>query len=528
MASDVDIKAIIARCLRDPVFFCRTFLEDWFPDEMPWVHRGLLAIMTQRCSFLEQYGDMDKIIRHFVWSPDPFAAPEDLVEYPIFSYDEAGVLTMTIAPNTGVMMPRGFSKTTLCNAKNLWKILHSLTKFTLYVSESGPHASTQLGNIKTQLESNEKIRAVYGDLVGKKWTEDEIICANGVYVAARGRGGQVRGLLKNGNRPDDITIDDLEDEESVLTDGQRAKAKKFLYSSVMPALRKVLAKGGVIRPTLTMLGTLLHKEAVLMTVAQDPEFNFIRFAAVDRDGDALWADNMSLEALEKKKFAMSLAGELASYYMEYMSKLSDASTAKFSNVRRGEPKWDEINGLAIAVDPAISEALKADFFSIVVMAMEKGGQLWVLDTFIKKGVLPREQIDKIFEYYVKWKRYYPKVGIESIAYQKALVHLVREEMFRKKEYFEITEIAGHAQSKDKRILGILQPRYANGYIKHCGRHTELETQLLDYPNGKKDGPDAAAMCVTLLDPYAASAVGDKDLAEDEYDPEEDMTLNSCP
>ena len=187
--ASLDVKSIIARNLSDPVYFCRTFLEEWFPDEMPWVHRGLLAIMTRRCAFLPAYGEMDKILRHFVWSPNPFAKEEDRIEYPIFQMNE-GTLRMVISPNTAVMMPRGFSKTTLCNGKNIWKAVHSLMKFGLYISESGPHAERQLGNVKTQFESNQLLLKVYGELRGKTWAADEVLLANGTYFAARGRGGE--------------------------------------------------------------------------------------------------------------------------------------------------------------------------------------------------------------------------------------------------------------------------------------------------------------------------------------------------
>jgi hypothetical protein len=44
-------------------------------------------------------------------------------------------------------------------------------------------------------------------------------------------------------------------------------------------------------------------------------------------------------------------------------------------------------------------------------------------------------------------------------------------------------------------------------------------QLLDWPNGKKDYPDALAMAISLLDPYAAQAADpEKDLADDDYEP----------
>ena len=85
-----------------------------------------------------------------------------------------------------------------------------------------------------------------------------------------------------------------------------------------------------------------------------------------------------------------------------------------------------------------------------------------------------------------------------------------------------TETHSNKEKKVQRIKKILQPRYANGYIKHVKRFLELEKELLDIPNGKHDDcPDSLAGCVALLDPWAAAASGEKDLSEDEFEPLDD-------
>lgn len=59
----------------------------------------------------------------------------------------------------------------------------------------------------------------------------------------------------------------------------------------------------------------------------------------------------------------------------------------------------------------------------------------------------------------------------------------------------------HAKAKAERINGLLQPRYAAGYVRHARRFPEYEAQLLDFPNGKHDdGPDAVSGALGLLNP----------------------------
>lgn len=109
-------------------------------------------------------------------------------------------------------------------------------------------------------------------------------------------------------------------------------------------------------------------------------------------------------------------------------------------------------------------------------------------------------------------------------FSSSLIHLLREEMFRKKHYMnEITPITHKRNNKILRVESILHPRFANGYIEFSRVFETLEEQLEDWPNGKKDLPDALAMVISLLDPFAAQAADpEKDLSEDEYLPLEKL------
>ena len=153
-----EVKAVARKGYDDPHFFCKFFLEEWFSLPMPWVHRGVLAILTRRCGFLqvfdEHYGEaeLDKLIRNFTWKEDP--NDKDSPEHSIFAINAEGVLEMTLGQHTLVMMPRGISKTTLANAVTIWYIEYHERKFPVYVSEAQTHASRQLTNVTTQLLIN--------------------------------------------------------------------------------------------------------------------------------------------------------------------------------------------------------------------------------------------------------------------------------------------------------------------------------------------------------------------------------------
>ena len=519
----LDFKRKLAlECYQDPVLYCKTFLNHWFSGPIPWVHRGILALLLRRTDFLLKYGDMEKILKHFVYKTNPML--KDSPTKPIFSIHECdGKTTVRMETHKRVliMMPRGMSKTTLANAANHYLITYMDCMFPVYVSEAGPHAEMQLGNVKREFETNTLHREVFGNKVpnrqdSEKWTNSQITTTEGVTVIARGRQAQIRGLNYNANRPDRFIIDDVEDKESVSTPEQITKTRAWFFSDVVPALDRMKGNGSMI-----VLGTLLHQDALLMHLMRDPRWTAIRFSAVDLDGEALWGANLSLEQLEQEKTSYALAGRLGDFYMEFMSELRDSNTAPFKPefIRYGTPVLDDIAATAVAIDPAISKRTTADDCAFAVASITTKGKIFIREVTGSVGMSPREQID---EYFRLCKLYQPqRHGVESVAYQAALTFLLTEEMFRQNYYFEPIPIT-HSAKKTERILGVLQPRYASGHVFHERIFPKLEKELLDFPNGKDNYPDVVAMAIALLDPYAAQAADpDSDLGNDTYKPLEE-------
>jgi predicted phage terminase large subunit-like protein len=506
-----ELKAIAQEAYDDPVYFCKTFLPHLFPQEIPWLHRGVLAILTRRTEFLHRYGEVDKIVENFVYERDGKIVP-------IFHRRDDGSLYMVLGRYTLIMLPRGFAKTTLAgNAVPLYDILYGEQPFAIYVSETATHAQMQMENIKRELESNERIKAVFGALRpgredSARWAQDAFETTSGMAMAARGRGGQIRGLKHGPHRPRKIIFDDLEDKESCSTEEQRKKTRTWFYGDVLPALPELDRDATVVG-----LGTLLHQDALLTYLERDPQWTVVKFGVRDRGGNWLWPANINEHKYEVKKKSAVLAGELSTFIMEYDNVYTSDESAKFkadSITYAPAPPRDELQ-VAVYCDPAISEAKDADFTVIAAVGMSAQGKLYVLDMLAQRGMSPREQVDKYFEFLLRWRP--QKAGVESVAYQKALVHLIREEMFRKKYYIELTAVR-NSTNKIARINGILQPRYAAGYIVHTRRFPELEAQLLDFPNGKHDdAPDAVAGAIALLDPYAPMAAGE-DLGKDSMPP----------
>lgn len=528
---DTARKELMAAGLADPVLFLRTFLPHWFGKKIPWAHRGMIAIILRQSDFLLNFGpetwpeeqavwtrrDLDKIIKHFVWKEHPKAKPVPL--FTLHEFEDGSLrLDLAVAKNTQVVWPRGFGKTTTINGCQIYKIAYKLKKFMVYLSETATHADQQIENIKRELTSNAALIAVFGvfkpDRADEEsWRNGFFQTKTGITVMAKGRGGQVRGTLVGDSRPDDFIIDDVEDKESVRTPEQREKTLTWLYADVLPAENQIKKNA-----TFTMVGTLLHREAMIPKVMGDPDWVSIVFGAIDPDGEPLWPEYMTLEQIEKKKRSFIRVGKLAEFYMEFLSELRNVEGAKFPGPFTIIPRVrSDFVAVALALDPAIGEKRTADYCSFAVTGMTEQGIHHVLDMHMEKAMSPRAIINKFFDLVMLWDPTHK--GIESVAFQKALVHLVKEEQFRKarvlgpKAYFEVIPIP-NGQNKFLRVEGVLQPRYAAGYITHQRTFPELEEQLLDWPAAKLDGPDSVAMAITLLDPYAGTTYDNGDPNED--------------
>lgn len=523
-----DLAFVLEHFYADPVALLRELLGHWFPKKMPWVHRGLLALALERTDFLLAFGpeqwqeesaewteaELGKIERHFKDSRGKklFFVERDADGKPVR-------VDILANDRMATVLPRGFSKTTLYKGILIICILYQMHKVMLYVSEAGPHAESQVKDIRMELEYNERITELYGTLAPsrsdpQKWANDEFETLTGIYLIARGRGGQVRGLNRASTRPSLILFDDLEDEESVSTDDQKRKVRQWFRGALERAGR-LIGKTKIFG-----LGTILAYDALIPTLKKLGSWLVVEFGAVDPDGDPLWAEAMSLAKIEDLRISYAESGDLPVFYREVLSKNTPDEMKKFrlDKLRHLSRPLEDCIARAIAIDPAISAKSGASLCAYAVVGMTKDGTIHVYEAWGKAGMSPREQVDKYFELALQYRCTHH--GVEGIAYQQALIHLLREEQFRKAQlfgtqaFFEITDIRhGAAEAKHKRIEGTLQPRYAAGYVTHEKPLGALEAALAEWPNCKMDIPDAVAMALTLLDAFAGLAGGDEESIE---------------
>ena len=387
-----------------------------------------------------------------------------------------------------IAAPRGHAKSTIISlAYTLWSALNQRRKFIIIASDTYPQAKMFLETIKSELENNEVIKQIYGVQKTDKWNEADIELKCGVRIMAKGAEMKFRGLKYGRFRPDLIVIDDLENDEMVESRERREKLERWFLGTLIPSLD--------LDGQIVYIGTILHDDALLQKVLNKyPGWETRLFRAIQEDGTALWPEHLDVDKLEQIKQDHVAVGKLDIFMAEYMN---DPVTDESREFKREYFKYYEDVPkdlkIAITVDPAISKKEHADYSVVYVQGTDKENNRYCLE-YIRKRMDPYELADSIFMMVDKWKPW--AVGVEKVAYQEALIYILKDEMRKRNNFFKIHEIVSRSD-KTMKIRGLV-PMYAAGVMYHKAAHTDLEEELLRFPKGLHDDViDAQAMQLEL-------------------------------
>lgn len=410
-----------------------------------------------------------------------------------------------------IVAPRDHAKSTLITLGFvLYKILFHECNFAVIISDTEIQAKMFLDAVKNELETNEIIKLLFGNFIGPKWGETDIITGTGIRIICKGAGQKIRGLKFRKNRPDLVIIDDLENDELVESQERRDKLSQWFFKTVLPAL--------VQEGQLVYVGTILHYDSLLNKLIKNPQWNRLFYRAIMKD-KALWETRYNLEQLDKIKANYAAQGLLDAFMCEYLNEPVSDENAIFKQKYFKYYRDDEalINSLSkfITVDLAISKSEEADYTVVMVSGVDAIGQIYILE-YVRERCSPIETIEHIFRLAGKWN--VSKIGIEGVAYQRALQWFLEDEMRRRNEYYLVEELVADSD-KERRIKG-LQPRYAVGGVFHKSYMTDLEEELLRFPKGAHDD---LADCVAYIPQIAFPGQGLNNIPRENSDREQALT-----
>ena len=379
----------------------------------------------------------------------------------------------------------------------------SKEKYIVLILHNQRKASAKLKDIARIHQSSKILSFDVDKVVEESEQAYEIQLANKqrIRIEAYGKGSSVRGLNWAGKRPNIVILDDVQDLEDAQSPTVLEKDWEWFLSEI-----KFLGKTSRV----FMIGNNLGEKCLIERVFENHKelgFKVLRIPALDEKGNPTWPEKFSYSFLEKEKEAFRKAGKLDIWYRERLCQ----AIASENQVFRKEwfnfyspnevNRIKEISNVYIACDLAISEKDSADYTAIVVVAVDKDSNWYVLDCVYGR-FQPAETIDILFGLVV---RYQPiEVGVESVAFQALFLHNIEEEMRKRNIFFSLSPLKS-SKAKELRIKS-LQPRFKAGKIFFpdiADWLPEMEAELLMFPRAKHDDLiDALAYISQIAKPPA--------------------------
>ena len=413
---------------------------------------------------------------------------------------------------------RGGAKTSLLRVFTAQRVGYAISRTIMYVSVSQAHAVHSIRWLKRAVLFNRQFAETFALSKGDKWTDELIEIKHGIdevpiTVMAMGITGQIRGFNIDDYRPDLIIADDILNEENTATLEQRTKIEQLFFgallNSLAPKSEAPYAKG-------VLLQTPLHGDDVVEKCLRDPQWNGVRFGIFDEQGNSRWPTRLPTEQLKKDKESAILRRQYQLWMREMECQIVSGEDTVF-DVRRLQ-YWQVLPEdllTVISIDPASSDSKDADF-NVVMCVGFHGADVYVLDYYAERGVMPDAVAARFFEFV--WKYRPRKAAVEGIAYQRVLKWYLEQEMLKRKTFLPIDAVQDRRKKSD-RIIQALAGLTHMGCLYVKPAHDDLIRQMQNYTplddSEHDDILDALAMAITSINPALRDVEGEFTMIDDE-------------
>lgn len=446
-------------------------------------------------------------------------------------------------PNVALSAPRGHAKSTAITfAYTLANILFRARDFVVIVSATEAQSVFFLGDIKKELLDNDDIKALFGHIELIKDTETDCIgrFEDGTLfrILAKGAEQKLRGLKWDSKRPNLIVIDDLEEDEAVISKERREKMKSWFYGALIPCRSST----GIIR----YVGTILHMDSLLenlmpkefykdtqktalkvWSTKRNPAWLSVKYKAHSPDlSEILWEKRYPKSYWIQKQEEYKSQGIMDVYSREFLNYPIDEGNAFFKKSDFLPISTDAMHKLEdepqkynwyIAGDLAITTNQTSDYTVFVVAAVDASGLLYIYDV-IRERMDSLELIDTIFALQA---RYTPEIfTLEAGAIEKSIGPILYQEMTKRNIFINLNPMV---PTKDKVARAkSINARMRAGSVrfnKEAGWFSEYEQEHLRFPRDKHDDMvDATAWIGLTLDKIILAKT-EEEWEEEEYEEE---------
>lgn len=331
----------------------------------------------------------------------------------------------------GVAGFRGCAKSTYAGLiLPLYAALEGKAKFIVMINETSDVAKLTIANIRQELEHNELIKADYGNVIddsikNTKFTETNILLANGCRIIGISRGQKIRGLRHFQYRPDLVIVDDPEELKKVKKKEYRDATYEWLTQDVIPSIEESKAR-------LVVIANVMHNDGLMARLKKNPLFLFREYALIHPlTGKVTWrAKYPTDEALAKQEMKVGRIGWMREYLLKVVS--PDEQEVKEDWIKYYDVIPEGINRTAVGVDLAISKKEKADFTTMVSGVaghVESQPKIYILPNPINAHLSMHETVMQLKALMSSLKIYStPEFFVEQVGYQQAAIEEAQRNM----------------------------------------------------------------------------------------------------
>ena len=180
-----------------------------------------------------------------------------------------------------------------------------------------------------------------------------------------------------------------------------------------------------------------------------------------------------------------------------------------------KPKPVSFQQVAVLTDLAITQNKRSDYTVIMIVGITCDKKIYVLD-YIQDKLTPSQIVQGIFEQYDKARNfgYVNGVYIETVAFQKVMLYLLKDEAKRRGVTIPLKELKTN-RDKTLRINGLV-PLVDKGDIYISPKHVELKNEMREFPFGKHD--DIVDTLAYVLQVMRPGTYAKRDTKKYQYNP----------
>ncbi len=398
--------------------------------------------------------------------------------------------------------PREHAKSVFaCVLMPLWLYARGELTGMVVASANQEKAINLLSDLQAQFTANQRFIADYGDLSALgDWRNGYFSTTEGMGFWAFGRGQSPRGIRKGGNRPNFAVVDDVDDKMIVKNTARVRDAVDWILEDLYGAL-------GLLGARLIIAGNRIHKHSILAHVVGDLEhgdpkregITHIKVFAIEdkkhqkaelHNGQPAWKERYTLKILEDRIKAIGYRASRREYFHEHIDE-----GLIFQNdwiVWKKTLPRDKYDKIVAYCDPSFKDTKDSDYKAIVVVG-RSGKELHILRAWVRQTTITNmvKVFYDIYDTYGDYAQYYIEANMLQDLFmddfitegdQRGYQLPIRADKQKKADKF--TRIENLSPLFERDLVFFNEAERQNRDMQ------TLIQQLLSFPEGKDDGPDA--------------------------------------